>query len=154
MLLIPDEGETRLLTEILDGATVRENWTLKLYQNNYTPVASSSAANFTEATFTGYAAKTLTRTITASTWQAVAEGAPSGAWNPQANVGKSTYGSSAQVFSITGGTAQTIYGYFVVGATSGKVLFAEIFAAPRTLNPPLDTLSFTPAFEFGSGSGT
>jgi hypothetical protein len=153
MILVPDEGETRLWTELLDGGTVRENWTLKLYQNNYTPVPGSTAASFTEANFTGYASKTLTRTVSASTWQTVAEGAPTGAWNGQANVAKSTYGTSAQVFSITGGASQTVYGYYVVGATSGKVIMAEQFASSRTLNPPLDTLSFTPAFEFGSGSG-
>lgn len=150
-LLIPNEGEVQLLTDALAGGTL-ENWTLKLFKNDYTPVPGSTSASFTEADFTNYTSKTLTRSISGSTWQTVTSGAPTSSWNAQAAVAKSTYGSAAQSWTC-GTTGNTVYGYYVVGATSGKVIFAERFATTRTLASG-DVLNLTPAFEFGSGSGS
>ena len=150
-LLIPNAGETRILLELLDGGTARENWTLKLFSNNYAPAPADTTGAYTECNFTNYISKTLTRTISGSTWQTITSGAPTAAWNAQAAVAKSSYGSSPLSWTC-GVTGQTVYGYYVVGATSGVVIFAEAFATPRTLANG-DSLSFSPAFEFGSGSG-
>jgi len=45
--------------------SVNENLILRLYRINRTPALTDSTANYTEANFTSYAAKTLTR----ATWQ-------------------------------------------------------------------------------------
>src|SRR5437867_6622616 len=59
-LLVPDVGERKFLNVAINGVA-NEDLTLKLYKNNYTPVEGSVAGDFTEATFTGYAAVTLAR---------------------------------------------------------------------------------------------
>jgi len=41
--------------------STNENYILKLYQNNYTPDDNAVDGSFTEASFTNYAAVTLTR---------------------------------------------------------------------------------------------
>lgn len=115
-LLVPNEGELQMLKQLL-GAAAIETLTLKLYCNNYTPVAGSLAANFTEAAGGGYASKNLT----AGSW-AYAGGNPTTASYP------------VQTFTFTGPltTNTTVYGYFLVGATSGKCYFAELLTTPFT----------------------
>lgn len=141
---IPNEGEVQLLTEQLGAG---ENWLLGLFKSNLTPGEADTAATYTaaECDFTNYARKTLTRSISAGTWQTVTSGAPTGAWSAEAAVAKSTYGAAPQSWTC-GATGNTVYGYFLLGATSGKLIMAEAFAAPRTLASG-DVLSTTPAFE-------
>ena len=82
----------------------------------------------------------------ANSWTTPVSQAPSGspAWSSRSQVGHSQYGT-AQSWTC-GATGDTIYGYFIVGATSGKLICAEAFATPRTLASG-DTLSITPIFE-------
>jgi hypothetical protein len=134
-LLVPDVGEVRLLTELLDGGTARENWTLKLYKTNVTPAETDTAASYTEADFTGYATKTLTRTVSGATWSTPATAA---------GVTSSTYGAAAQSWSAT--SAQTIYGYYVVGATSTILIYAELFGSSISLVNP-STLTLQPKIQ-------
>jgi hypothetical protein len=141
-LLIPNEGETQLLTDLLGGGAL-ENWTLKLFTSATTPAETDTAATYTEATFTGYSAKTLTRSIGASTWNTPASGAPTNAWSAEAAVAESVYGSAAQSWSAT--SAQTIQGYILVGATSTKLIGAEKFASPISLVNP-SSLTLQPRF--------
>lgn len=140
--ICPNEGEIRLGTDLLAGGSL-ENWTEKLFQNNITPAETDTSATYTEATFTGYSALTLTRTISGSTWSTPA----SNAVNPiggEASDARSLYGASANVWSST--SSQTIYGYYRVGATSGKVVQAERFASPIALVNP-STLSYQPVLQ-------
>ena len=96
-LLIPNEGETAILTRIL--AT---NLSLGLFKNNLTPTDATVFADVTAATFTGYAAVTLT----GGSWS-VAAGAPAIA----------TY--AVQTFTCSAaGTAETIYGYYIYSGTT------------------------------------
>jgi hypothetical protein len=143
--VIPNEGEVQLLTEQLSAG---ENWLLGLFHSNITPAETDTAATYTaqEATFSGYARKTLTRSVSGSTWQ-VTSGAPSGTppWSAEASVAKGSYGSAAQVWTC-GLTGDTVYGYFIVGMSSGKLILAEAFSTPRTLAAG-DTLTLPPVFE-------
>lgn len=125
-LVTPDEGELELMDKMLkDALTVDENYLLKLYNNNYTPVQGSTGTNFTATTFTNYAIKTLTRAgFTAA--------------STVSNKASSAY-STAQVWTC-GATGDTVYGYWIEAATSGKVLWAEKFATARTL-ADTDTLT-------------
>lgn len=147
-LLISNEGEVQLLTDLMGGGTL-ENWQLGLYHANITPSESDVAGTYTaqEASFTGYSRKTLTRSIGSSTWNTVVSQAPSGspAWSSEAAVAHTQYGSSPQTWTC-GASGDTIYGYFILGAISGKLICAEAFATARALANG-DTLSLTPVFE-------
>lgn len=146
--IVPHEGSVQLLKDQFTGGTL-ENWSLRLFNSNITPAETDTAATYTahEATFIGYAAKTLTRSMGSSTWNTPVSQAPSGStpWSARSQVGHSQYGSAPQVWTC-GATGDTVYGYFITGVTSGKLILAEAFAAPRTL-ANTDTLSITPIFE-------
>lgn len=131
-LVTPNLGELQLLDKMLKKAlSTDENYFLKLYQNNYTPDANSVPGSFTEATFTNYAVMTLTRAL----------------WNSAVTVGgvaQTSYGSAPLSWTC-GASGNTIYGYYVVGATSNIVLWAELFATSRVLANQ-DVLNLTPQF--------
>ena len=99
-----------------------------------------------EASFTGYSAKTLTRSVSGSTWATpTASGTTIDPTNDNA---KSVYNSGTpQSWSAT--SSQTIYGYFWSGVTSGVLLVAELFASSISLVNP-STLTLPPALELGS----
>lgn len=141
-MLVPNEGEIQLLTDLLGGGAL-ENWTLKLFSSNTTPAETDTAATYTECTFTGYSAKTLTRTLSGSTWSTPA-GNSSNTVNSESQDAKSTYGASAQSWSAT--SAQTVYGYIIVGATSTKLIAAEKFGSSISLVNP-STLTLQPVMQ-------
>ena len=129
-LVVPNEGELQLLKQAL-GAAAIETLVLKLYTNNYTPVAGSLAANFTEASGGGYASKNLT----------------AGSWT-YAGSNPTTASYPVQTFTFTGAltTNPTVYGYMIVGATSGKCYWAELLASAFTPANNGDNLQITPTF--------
>ncbi|AMV37361.1 hypothetical protein [Planctomyces sp. SH-PL62] len=146
--LVSREGDARLLTELLGGGPA-EDWQLGLYNMAITPAETDTAATYSahEAAFTTYARKTLTRSVSATTWNPPVLQAPSGspAWSARSQVAHAKYGDSPQSWTV-GAVGDVVHGYFLVGATSGKLILAEQFASPRTLQPG-DTLSITPVFE-------
>lgn len=98
-----------------------ENMTLKLRSDGATPAAGDTAGTYTEATFTGYSAKTLTAQQGVSLWPAP---------TTVSTVTSSAYGTTL-TWAAT--STQTITGYFVVGATSGTLFWSENFAASQNL---------------------
>jgi hypothetical protein len=141
-MVVPHEGEVQLLSDLLAGGSL-ENWTLKLFKSNTTPALTDTSATYTESTFTGYSSKTLTRTSGSSTWNTV--GTTGSVL--ESGCAKSSYGSAAQSWSCT--SAETCYGYFAVGATSGKVVMAERFASLISLVNP-STLTLQPTLELAT----
>lgn len=137
--VVPNDSEPTLLSNLLAGGAL-ENWTLKLYKTNVTPAETDTIASYTVADFTNYTNKTLTRSISGSTWSTPASGAPTGSWSGEASVAESTY---QQQSWTCGATGNTIYGYWIEGATSTKLIMAELFATARTLASG-DTLNLTP----------
>jgi hypothetical protein len=131
-LYTPLLGELQLLDKMLKKAlSTDENYILKLYQNNYTPDGNAAPGSFTEANFTNYAAVTMTRAL----------------WNSStivSGVAQTSYGSAPLSWTC-GASGNTIYGYYVVGATSAVVLWAELFATSRVLANQ-DVLNLTPQF--------
>jgi hypothetical protein len=115
-----NEGDSQMLSLVLNKTSV-ENLTLKLYSNNITPDKSQTAASFTECSGSGYASIALTPA----------------SWTVTAGTGAGTTATSAaypqQTFTLTG--ALTAYGYFLVGATSGKCYFAELFSGAPYVIP-------------------
>ena len=128
-LLVPNNGEGDMLTALVAKAAA-ENLVLRLYQSNTTPAETDVAATYTEATFTGYTALTLTP----ASW-VVTEGAPGSAAYPQA-----TFTSSA-----VQGVAQLIYGYYLTRVTSGRIAWSERFTdGPYSVSNLNDAVRVTP----------
>lgn len=127
-LLVPNNGEGDLLSFGLNKSTP-ENVVLRLFQNNITPAETDTAATYTEATFTGYAALTLT----GASWT-VNEGAPTEAVYAQ------------QTFTGTGAAMnQNQYGYYLTRVTSGRIAWAERFSdGPYLINNNGDNIKVTP----------
>ena len=96
-------GINNMLTSFLGS----EDQILKLYTNDVTPTASTTVSQFTEASGNGYASITLNAS---SNWS-VAPGAAT---------------TTPQTWNFTGALG-SVYGYYLVGATSGSLLAAEKF---------------------------
>jgi hypothetical protein len=136
-LVVPDEGEIQLLQKMLKNAlSTDETYLLKLYRVDYTPISTTAKGSFTEANFTGYAARTLTRAL----WSA--------AITNSSSAGEASYGTSPSSWTC-GTTGNTIYGYWVEGTTSAKVLWAERFSTSRVLASG-DILNITAKFTLQS----
>lgn len=128
--VVPNAGE-ELLLGIGVGDDAQENFTLKLYTNDYTPVEGSVASDFTEASGGGYAAKTLTTT----------------SWVISSSGGRALATYAKQTWTFTGALAGSakVYGCFIVGATSTTIVYAERASADKQLTPANnDTYSVTP----------
>lgn len=131
-LVAPDAGRVALLDYALSTPTP-EAQSLRLYTNNFDPVVGSVTADFTEASGSGYAAKPLAR----ATW---------GGAVTAAGVTSKSYAAQAFTFSGT----ITIVGYFIVGATSGTILWAErIYTGAGQAFNAADTLTVTPKIQMG-----
>lgn len=123
-LIFVDQYEPTALNAIIfqinsDGST------LHLYQNNYVPVDASVLGNFTEATFSGYADAVIAMQT------------------PAEVAGKAvSIDLVARTFTHNGGgTANTVYGYYVYDPFLGKLIWAERFAAPISMSAIPDIIS-------------
>lgn len=126
-LIVANVGEILLVKWALKDTSISEDLVLKLFSNNYTPIATSVAGSFTECSFPGYAAISLLR----SDWS-----------DPVTNAGgKAQTVQASKTFTATGdGTA---YGYYVVSSISGTLMWAERFGS--VANPTDgDTITITP----------
>ncbi len=129
-IVIANSGD-QLIAQYLCNKATPENLVLHLYTNNVTPAKNSNVATFTEASGSGYSAITLT----AANWT-VTEGTGNGTT-------ATTCTQPVQVFTLTG--ALSAYGYFVTGATSNALYFAELFSSgPYTTPSGGGTIQITP----------
>ena len=136
-IVIPNSAEVVLLQRALGNAP-SENAVLKLYVNDLTPVAASTAGVFTEMTGHAYAPKTLA----AANWVVLQSAGSGGGYSTTA---VASY--AQQTWSFLADTAPTtIYGYFVVGATTGQLLWAERMPNPYIVENDGDVLKITPRF--------
>lgn len=87
----------------------KEDYSLKLYTNDVTPGESDTVGTYTEAAGGGYAAKTIS----------------TGSWAVASS--EATYPMQTWDFYVIGGPA-AVYGYYLVGASSGTLILAERFA--------------------------
>jgi hypothetical protein len=124
-----DQGEGLALKAILNH-TAGQNLVLKLYKSNTTPGETDTEATYTEADFTGYSNVTLT----GSSWSV------SGTAPTTASYAQQTFTSSA------GSQSQSVYGYYLVQTTSGKLIFAERFSdGPYVIVNNGDAIKVTPS---------
>lgn len=127
-LVVPNLGAQEILSRALNK-TATGDLTLRLYTNDYTPVEGSAVGNFTEATFTGYAAASIPG---------------SGATITNADPSEASW--SAKVFTSSAGSQnQSVYGYYVTNVGSTIALWAERFTdGPYTIVNNGDTITVTP----------
>lgn len=128
--LLSNVGEEQMLKLLCNksGVALRD-MSLRLYQNDYTPVEASIVGNFTVATFTGYASQTLAT----GDWT-ITPGAPTAAACAQ-----KTFTSSA------GSQSQPIYGYYLVTVTDEIFIAGERFSdGPYTVVNNGDAVKVTP----------
>ena len=138
-LILADVGADTILKAFFNNVwpSGGKNLTLKLYTNNYTPLDSSVAGDFTEASGGGYAAKTLTN----GSWTVTPADDPSDAVYAE------------QTWTFTGALAgsATIYGYFVIDA-DGTIVLGEKFDYSFTPAKNGDQLRVTPKFQMSKGT--
>lgn len=137
--VLANTGATVILKSFFNKveATGGNNLTLKLFTNNYTPLTTSVAGDFTEAAGGGYAAATFT----AGSWTVSTSNVPRDAVYAQ------------QTFTFTGALTSTavIYGYYVVDA-DGVLVFAERASSTMTPATNGDTYKVTPSFALANNS--
>lgn len=111
----------------LDGGSLR------LYQNDITPSVDSILTDFTVATFTGYANKTI------ATW---------GATYVDVN-DKATTVAPLQTFAATAATVgNTVYGCYYLDS-GGALVWAARFDEQWTFQDTGDTYNMVPKYQFG-----
>jgi hypothetical protein len=122
-IVITDVGKQKALEYLVGKDTSTETLILKLYSNNLSPSVDDTASLYTEVSGNGYSSITLT----GSSWTIAG--------------GDAVYPQQTWTFT---GAAGTVYGYYVVSATSQDLIFAERFSgAPYTVANSGDTIKVT-----------
>lgn len=122
--IYPDNGLVTFLTRM-----VTPGWLFHLYTNNYTPTLGDTLANYTEATFAGYAAQAAL----AAAWTFSQVSAHVGALQAP-NVS----------FSNTSGSSQSVYGYYITDAAATVLLGAARFDSGPIVIPTGQSQGVTP----------
>lgn len=128
--LVPDVGEVKFL-DAMTGRVAAESLTLKLFTSNTTPAEGDTASTYTVAAGGGYADKTLAP----ASW---------GAATTATGTTTSTYGIQTWTFTGALTASATIYGYYLVGATSTILYLAERASASFQPASNGDSYSVTP----------
>jgi hypothetical protein len=122
-VIITNTGKQKALEYFVGKDTSPESLVLKLYSNNYTPTVDDVVSSYTEVTGGGYASKSLT----------------SSSWSIDSGI--ASYPQQSWTFT---GSAGSVYGYYVVSATSSDLLFAEKFPnGPYTVSTNGDIIRVT-----------
>lgn len=135
--LVVTEGLNHLLSIELAAGTQITTWSLGIFEGNYTPVATVTAATIT-------AASTECTAYTQSTRQT---------WTPGA-VSAGAVSNSASPATFTFNATKTIYGAFLVSnstksATSGTLFSASAFSSSKAVSSG-DQLLLTYSFSVSS----
>lgn len=125
-LLVPNASEVIIMENFLNKSAPQD-LVLKLYSSDTTPAETDTEATYTETTGGGYADVSLT----AASW-VVTPGAPTSAAYPEIT------------FTFTG-TVGNVYGYYVVQAVSGALMWSERFTnGPFNIQNNGDEIRITP----------
>lgn len=126
----PDEAQLALVHLWEYYFENSSNPTLKLFKNNATISASTVLADLTEADYSGYLSQTI------------------GAWTTPAADGSSRkYTEATAVLTFAhdgGGTANTIYGWYLIDTLSGDLLAVHKFDTPVVMDDATDTIDARP----------
>jgi hypothetical protein len=126
-MVVVDGQLNSLLSFLLNG--INGKYTLRLFVNNYQPTAADTVADYTEATFPGYAAQLI------PLWEA-----------PITNGGQASSYAPTVYFVLTGGGGPfNIYGYFVTDQNGNLAWAQRDPAAPVPVVNVGDAYPITPA---------
>ena len=132
-LVVPDVGEVRLGDAALGKSAMSATVKLKMYSSNTTPAEGDTRTTYTECTFTGYAEISITNAN----------------WTTSTSGGTTTSSYAEQTFTMTGGSAQDVYGYLFCDATAGTLMWSERFpTAPYNLANANDAIKITPQIQW------
>lgn len=132
-LVVPNVSELEQLDVIVIELLATAEF--RLFKNNYTPIATSVTGDFTEADYSGYGGEVV------SSWTSV------------------DLDLSGRAFTLSdvipyahdgGGTANTIYGYYVT-TPGGTLLFAERFGTPVVMDDATDGFSIQTTYRLREG---
>lgn len=131
--IVVNEGLNHILGVVFNQATQVATWYVGIFEGNYTPLATDTAANITANSTESTAYDEATRVA----W---VEAAPSG----------QSITNSASKATFTMNATKTVYGAFLVSAsaksaTTGTLVAASKFAAARSV-VALDSLLLTYTF--------
>lgn len=120
--LMPAEGIAHVLNTVLKGGAQNTSWSIGLYEGNYNPVGSETAAGFP-------AAATECSTYSEATRVQFVPGA----------IVDGSLDNAANRAEFTFTAAKTIYGGFIAsasakGSTSGTLLSVVRFGSPKSLD--------------------
>ena len=124
-LLVANSSEVIIMENFLNK-TAPQDLVLRLYSSDTTPSETDTEATYTETSGGGY----LEESLTAASWT-VTPGNPTTATYPEVT------------FTFTG-AAGNVYGYYVVQAVSGALMWAERFTnAPLNIQNAGDEIRIT-----------
>jgi len=113
--LIPNEGLAVTLRELLGAVAPGVlPWQMMFWKNNIVPTVNTVLANLTESDWGNYSRLTLSR----DGWTVP---------TVVAGCAHSTWGTEPTVWTVTGGPAQTPYGYAYVDVELGVIRFVQRF---------------------------
>jgi hypothetical protein len=137
-IVLTDLGAAAIMKAYFNNAWPAggKNLTMRLFVNNYTPLDTSTAGNFTEASGGGYVAKTLTN----------------GSWAESNVAGIEQAAYASQTWTFTGAltTNPTVYGYYVTDS-DGVAIYAEAQASFTPANNG-DQIVTPVAFQMSKGT--
>lgn len=111
-IVLAVDGRKRALNAYLRNVNTGIQFNYHLYSNSFVPTDAMVIGDFTESTFPGYAGQSVT----------------SGGWGSPSDDGTcSTVASASQVYTATGASGESAYGYYVTDNADGALLFAELF---------------------------
>lgn len=138
MLVTSEYFDSQIIAGANGGAMITPlvGTKLHLYTNNVAPTKVNVPSDFTEPTYVGYAALSIT-------W-----GAP--ARDPAGNISTD---SGLEVFQMSNALLPTtVYGYFITDTAGTHFLMGELFASPQQLVDTLSILAFVVEFKQSSPS--
>ena len=130
MLVIPRAQSRAILEALVDTGALLDDVLVRLFTNNIEPTPASVLADFTQATFTGYAASA------AVSWDAVFTDL----------LGNAVVRGDTETFVATGTpTPETIYGYYLTKSGGGGALVgSQRFTTPVNITLGGDGLTVVP----------
>lgn len=127
-LYLPDAGEIKFLERAFGKSDSSAAVVVRLYVNDYTPVAGSVAADFTEMSTNSYSGVAYF----------------SSNWVVTTIAGVASASQAEHLFEFSAGDPVVVYGCYITDDDDGTVIFAERFASPQTIELDTDTITITP----------
>jgi 6-phosphogluconate dehydrogenase (decarboxylating) len=134
-MIVSSDQQIQTIANTIQAISAGIDTVIKLFINNHTPDQFDLVAGYTEATFPGYAAQG----VLGADWGAAFMNAYNN-WE---------FDNVIKIFTSTGASADTVYGYWIeTGA--GAFVLAELFPAPIPVPVAGVVIGVTPTYAFGN----